>query len=762
MNIEKTMHRILQVGLTPKDNLDQWLKQQTTHSITIIEPHPHQSQLLKKQYSEQSKLQVVPAALSTEPEVQTLIDYSLPGFSSISAMSGLKRIFPGLQAQHYFEVNTLSPAKFLEHYGPTENQTATLVFQAKGYETELIQALMNSPRLLNFTEVLLYSATVPLYEDSMGTSTLQKQLFEAGYELVHEQSLSSEWTESYFKRNAVQDEILLLKQQLKNKNQKIQEQQKQLQQLESALITSENEYKKIVTQKEQLTSELKDIKQVEQKNATARKQLQAETQTLQLALVAQKTATEKYAQQAQKTQLNLDRLNKELISLQKQLATQENEQQHQQQLLESALADSSSEHQKAVLLTEKQAQKIKSLQFELEKAEQASSFALEESQKELQIKNKLIAQQQEELTSVKQSQTEISEKLKTTEAKLKEREQWLTNRRKQVEELERELQQKQDEVQQLQAEKGVLARLESRIEQLFNHQSNQIQQATNTLGKHVTKSFVDQRRHTQALVSLQQYLESGEQPLNFDDWSMSAETLNYLVCQIEQNNYDVIIEFGSGASTVIMAKAIAQRLTSQRYSQITKNTNYNKLSYEDIESHSLTHASESQASALLNKAEYDLPRQILSFEQDRNYLKQTQQALISHGVSQVVELVLAPLVPTRRGNLSTEKSLLFYDAEKQLERLARLFEQRTARILIVVDGPSSPKNDPLVREPALATVLQYLSAQYIDILLDDTNRSGEQQVLKHWHELCEERGLAFQARSLDFVTNATWITVRPE
>ncbi|MEZ2741867.1 hypothetical protein ACBP93_04415, partial [Paenalcaligenes hominis] len=540
------------------------------------------------------------------------------------------------------------------------------------------------------------------------------------------------------------------------------DQQKQRQQFEAALAAAESERQKAVALSEQLAADLQQTKQANQAAEIAREQLQSELQALQKAVTTEKALAEKQAEQAQKTQASLDEAKKELIALQAQLTTKENDQKKQRQQFEAALAAAESERQKAVALAEQQTQQLKTLQAELEQAKQEISLTLENSKKELIAKDKSLAAQQQELISAKKNQQLITEQLQTTEAKLKEHEQWLRNRKKQVEELEQALQQEQQKTQQLQTEKGALAQLESRMEQLFNQQATQIQQATNALGKHVTKSFVDQRQHDQALTGLYQYLEKGEQPLSFDAWSMGVDTLTYLVRQIEQNNYDVIIEFGSGTSTVVMAKAVAQRLTSQRYSQITKNDNSKHLPYEDIESHAMPSVSGSQATTLLDSAEYDLPRQILSFEQDRNYLNQTKQALASHGVSQVVELVLAPLVPSRYSALPSEQKPLFYDCEKQLERLARLFEQRNARILVVVDGPFSPKNNPLIREPALGTVLQYLSAQHLDILLDDSHRSGEQQVLEHWQELCEERGLTYKVQALDVVKGATWVTVRPE
>lgn len=571
------MHRILQVGSSPKEILEKWLEKDEICSVVVLEPHQQQVQQLKKQYSGQSKLQIVAAALSPQLGVQTLVDYNLPGFSSLSPATGLKRLFPGLQTQQNFEVNTLSPAKFLEQYGPDADQTATLVIHAKGYEAELIQELVSRSDLLSFTEVLLYTSPVPLYEHSTETAVLLQQLVEAGYELVHEQAISPEWIESSFKRNTAQDEILLLREQLKEKEQQIQKQE---------------------AQQQVLQAELEKIKK--------------------------------------------ERLAKD---------------------------------------------------------------------------NSFMLQRQE------------------THAKIKE--------------LEQVLQQEQEKNKQHQIEQGVVAELQNQMEQLFNQQASQIQQATKALGKHVTKSFLEQRKHSQVLEGLKQYLEKGEQPLNFDAWSMSVDTLTHLVRHIELNNYDVIIEFGSGTSTVMMAKAIAQRLTSKNYNQLTKSDSNKKLPYRERESHSFPRVSNSQAAALLNKAEYNLPCQIISFEQDINYLNQTKQVLASYGVSQVVDLILAPLVPMQHSALLSEQKHLFYDCEKQLCRLADLYNYHNANVLVVVDGPFSPENDQIIIKPALEVVLQYLAKCNLSFFVNGVNQDKYESVFSYWDRECRARGFELKKRKAD-------------
>lgn len=833
------MHRILQVGLPPQDNLVQWLDETTIQSIVILEPHPQQVQQLQQQYSHHSKLCVVPKALSLDGGAKTLVDYTLPGFSSINPISGLKRFFPGIRPLERFEVETLSPAQFLQAYGPDPKQTASLVIQAKGAEADLLQALIGHPDLTRFTEIVLYSGAIPLYETSVDVDLLQGQLLDAGYELTHQEKLSTEWVRYHFKRNPLQDQIHALKQQLASKDQLIKEHAQSVAALQGELKT---ERQKAVTQFEQLTTELSYLKQVKQAAAATTEQLQSEIVSLKRSATEEKQKATKYAEQSKLLKAELaiarDQFQLEIISLKRSTAeekqkaakfieqcrllqielvslqssaTEEKQKAakyaEQSKLLQVELATARDQlvflkqnEAKAKVNYEELVRQVMSLQNELETERQKAKISTEQltialsakeselnadknafsvKEKELNQKIKLlvseldtlkkesaandtaVAAHQKELKAAKESQSETLKQLEETQIKLKETEQWLRNRKKQVEDLEQKLKQEQDKNQQLQTEKTSLTDLEARLEQLFQQQKNQIQQATNALGQHVTKSFIDQRQHNHAITGLYQYLDNGDQPLHFDAWAMGVDTLTYLIRQIEHTNYDVIIEFGSGTSTVVLAKAVAQRLTAERHSQIKQNDS-KKLAYKDIESASFTDVAESQAATLLGRAEHDLPRQLLSFEQDRNYLKQTQQALASHGVNQMVELVLAPLVPTRHSAQPAEEKPLFYDCEKHLERLARLFENRHARILVVVDGPASPKNNPLIREPALGTVLQYLAAHHLDVVLDDSHRSGEQQVLKQWKELCEQRGLSYQAHDLDVVKGATWLTVRPE
>ncbi|NWO04298.1 MAG: hypothetical protein HLX50_00910 [Alteromonadaceae bacterium] len=262
-----------------------------------------------------------------------------------------------------------------------------------------------------------------------------------------------------------------------------------------------------------------------------------------------------------------------------------------------------------------------------------------------------------------------------------------------------------------------LNHLENRIEQLFGRQDTQLRQTANALGQHVTRSFLNQRQHIQTVASLEHYFETGTQPLEFGGWAIGADLAGHLVRAIEQANYDLIIEFGSGTSTVLLSRVIQNQ------------------GMDDGQ-----------------------PKRILSFEQSETYQQKTSAALAREGLDGLVDLVLAPVVSSPV-NDSNNPGAPFYDCGTELARAAKLYEGRQARILVLVDGPYSSEGNPVIREPALARLLRYLSPNTLEIVLDDTNRQGEQQVLEAWQQTCQQRGLSHQCRPLGTEKGATWFTV---
>ena len=117
--------------------------------------------------------------------------------------------------------------------------------------------------------------------------------------------------------------------------------------------------------------------------------------------------------------------------------------------------------------------------------------------------------------------------------------------------------------QQLESEKkqhNQVADLRRKVETLFDQQQEFIRGTTNALGQHVTRSAVNNVRQVEALIGVQRYLDSGEVPLRLADTGMDPDMAGYLVQRLQAHNYDLVIEFGAGPSTLLLARALVAQI----------------------------------------------------------------------------------------------------------------------------------------------------------------------------------------------------------
>lgn len=109
---------------------------------------------------------------------------------------------------------------------------------------------------------------------------------------------------------------------------------------------------------------------------------------------------------------------------------------------------------------------------------------------------------------------------------------------------------------------------------------------------------------------------------------------------------------------------------------------------------------------------------VFSMEHDAVYAEKTRKLLRSHGLEEYADIIDAPLVDLSLPGWSGK----WYDHSA--------FPPRLEIDLLVVDGPPWFKSD-LARYPALPLLRSRLSGN-AQILLDDADRDGEQQIVKRW------------------------------
>lgn len=225
-------------------------------------------------------------------------------------------------------------------------------------------------------------------------------------------------------------------------------------------------------------------------------------------------------------------------------------------------------------------------------------------------------------------------------------------------------------------------------------------------------------KQIESCIRLQHYLGAETILPDMHNWPISPDFCVLLINLVEQNDYDAVIEFGSGTSTLIIAKALAR--VGQRQNAI--------------------------------------PSPLLSFDHLPEYGEKTEKLLKQAGLNESVNVTVAPLAPWSDGQLEYR----YYDCDQALQAFKALVPDRPLRLLVMVDGPPAATGRH-ARYPALPKVLAVFGDRSdIHFLLDDYLRAEEQEIAAAWLELLKQRGV--EAKQMEFNNlekKACMIEVKP-
>jgi hypothetical protein len=238
----------------------------------------------------------------------------------------------------------------------------------------------------------------------------------------------------------------------------------------------------------------------------------------------------------------------------------------------------------------------------------------------------------------------------------------------------------------------------------------------------VKEETTNANRQVQALIGLQGYYANGELPIvnpENSTWPVSPDFALYLVQLIERQHYDLIVEFGSGISTAVVTKALAQQ--KARDKSLSAN-----------------------------------PTTFVSFEHLPSYHAQTLSHLHGMGVAGNVDLQLTPL---RTWTATDGTPYSYYDCGAALESLSRSLKKQELSILVIVDGPPAAVGK-LARYPAAPLMKQFFPKASIDFLLDDYVREDEQRIAKLWQGDLEANGFVCQLTERRLEKGACLIAAR--
>jgi predicted O-methyltransferase YrrM len=167
----------------------------------------------------------------------------------------------------------------------------------------------------------------------------------------------------------------------------------------------------------------------------------------------------------------------------------------------------------------------------------------------------------------------------------------------------------------------------------------------------------------------------------FSKSSLNFTSMAILLNDIVINDRKLIVEFGSGISTILIAQLIKK----------------NKL--EGVK--------------------------LISVEHNTEWLQVVDSLLKSNSLDGIVELVYSPLVANEMSLDNTK----WYSTEPILLKIK---ENKNSVDCVLVDGPEAWYDEiSRSRYPALPFIIDYLGDNAI-LFLDDTNRKGEIDILMKW------------------------------
>lgn len=222
------------------------------------------------------------------------------------------------------------------------------------------------------------------------------------------------------------------------------------------------------------------------------------------------------------------------------------------------------------------------------------------------------------------------------------------------------------------------------------------------------KGLANSVKQLESFMSIQSFFSKGEFFSDFHGWPISPDVGVFLLEKMRSKNYDLIIEFGSGTSAALFAKA-AEILNGGKRSAIAKT----------------------------------MKTEIVTFEHNEKYHGQTQKMLQARNLSGYVNLVLAPLVDWK----DDSGDYLYYDSKAILQELSEKYSERKIKILVLVDGPPG-LTCTNARYPAVPVIFNMLSKHSIDIVLDDANRPEEKKLIELWESFWQKRSVEVEKYSI--------------
>jgi hypothetical protein len=261
--------------------------------------------------------------------------------------------------------------------------------------------------------------------------------------------------------------------------------------------------------------------------------------------------------------------------------------------------------------------------------------------------------------------------------------------------------------------------LSSNLAQGVKNLSDELIRVRKFLDAVINREVKNAARQVQASAAVQHYIERGDL-LPFhpesDSWPISPDFAYTLLHLLETRDYDLIVEFGSGLSTVLVARSLAK---------------------------------------LDLKRPDKPPTRFLSFDHLPEYHDRTRDLLRQADLVDRVELCLAPLADYSAPNGRTYP---YYSCQERISAFAGAQPLAGLKVLAIIDGPPQATGEH-ARYPAGPLLAKVFQEASLDLLLDDLIREDERQVAKMWEEEFQAAGRSCKSRILKLQKEACLLQV---
>ena len=692
----------------------------------------------QEQFSDEAKFVTVQKAVITETvSKQPFKLFNNEEFSSFLEPTGLKEIYPNLMIEEVLDVETVSIIELIKELQVTGSENS-LFLDLPCLSLEILNELKSNDILPLFQQIYICAGKKPLFSSESDIKTITELLNNAFYQFVSEWNSDTDVCTHQFKFNSLLESVHIQKAEISDLKAQIklvvnthQDLESDKEELKTLLTNSQIAFNEAQAELHVANEKERNLQEIIENLRDSEKVYLDKIKILKSDLSAKVTTVERLESQLLEELSKSKQLTERIESLTAEIQVKSNSIASLETKLSSVSDNATVEIDTLTKDNEKLTFALAEEKARADKAH-ASEQSLKASLSEQELRNKQTSEAYENELQ------ELKTKLKESEEKQKETYGWFASRKQQAEALTEEL-----EV--LKRENALLAsnnetalavsELESKLTAMLNKQNEDSIEIANALGKHVTRCHEEQKSNIASQFELRKLTGFSRIPISTNSYDMDSANLAELSSLVSQNTYDVIIEFGSGLSTVVLASTLQDKA----------DRGFNNGKYLEDKGNN-------------SEIEKALPKHIVGFEQSSERLKATTGLLSNAGVEAYVDLCHAPLISVAHTD-NAKGGELFYDCTEKLLELKRILNNRHANILVVINGPFLD-DDTKAKYWALPLVLDYFSQADITVFTNGTNSEQISDLIPQWEDECERRQLTANIKKLKTPKGVTIITIQ--